>query len=246
MSDSPPVRPARPLPGWLVALGSVVIVGHLAAVVILVLAAPSGPWPSPMGPNMAQPPAFAQLINGYSTMGYLRPLKMTHTYHFASNRPAVPGVFFEVNLKDDKGEVVKTVKFPEEGANFWVRHRQLQLAQRLADDQPVEAPQGDKIPAPNQKVPTVDIWEGVGEMKLAIRSTPEHLVPRDRPVMRPSAWSVMLAHAYVRHLCRKYGAASGELIRHTREALPPNLLTTDELPSAAFAELISNFGEMKR
>jgi len=195
---------------------------------------------------MAPPPAFALAIAKTTTQDYLRPLKMTHTYHFATNRPGVPGVFFEVNLKDDKGEVIKTVRIPDESANFWVRHRQMQLAQRLADDQPVEERRGEEIPAPNQAVKTMDIWDGVGEMKLAIRTVPVHLVPRDRPVMRPSAWSVMLARSYVRHLCRKHGAASGELIRHTREALPPNLLTMDELPAGTFAELTSNFGEMKR
>jgi hypothetical protein len=225
--------------------GSVLIVGHLTAVLMLVLAVPSGPWGN-FGNGPAQAPAFAQAAANYLTPYYLRYLKMTHTYHFQASRPAVPGVSFEVRLKDDQGQEIRTVRFPDPQANFWVRHRQDLLARGLADDLPVEPVNSEAIPAPNRPVQTVDIWDGVGEWRLAIRSVPEHLIPRDRPVMKPSPWSLLLARAYVRHLCREHGAASGELIRRTREALPPVLLNGDEMPPAAFAELVSNFGEIKR
>jgi DnaJ-class molecular chaperone len=38
---------------------------------------------------------------------------------------------------------LQTIKIPEDGANCWVRHRQSLLARALAEDQPVEPPQGE-------------------------------------------------------------------------------------------------------
>jgi hypothetical protein len=215
-------------------------------VVLLVLAVPSGPWPGSFGVGLAQAPPFAQTAGNYLTLYYLRPLKMTHTYHFVTSRPGSPGAFFEVLLKDERGNDLKKVRFPDPEATFWVRHRQELLARGLADDQPVEPRNSEAIPAPHQKVQTVDIWDGTGEWSLIIRSVPEHLLPRDRPVMRPSSWSRLLARSYVRHLCRQSGAASGELIRHTREPILPAVLTSDDLPPASFTDLVSNFGEMSR
>jgi hypothetical protein len=241
-----PIRLARPLPRWLLALGSVLIIGHLAALFLLALSPASGPWTTSFGTGMAQPPAFARQLGSFTTDRYLGPLKMTHNYHFITNRPAVPGVFFEVRLRDEKGYPLQTVSFPQKDAPFAVRHRQILLARGLADDQPVEPRGSEVIPAPNQRVQTVDIWDGAGEWSLVIRSVPEHLVPRDRPVMQPSPWSRVLARSYVRYLCRQHGAASGELIRHTREPLSPLLANGEEPPASAFAELASNFGETKR
>ncbi len=238
-----PVRPVRTLPFGLMLIGSVAIAGHLAALLVIVLAAPSGPWPTQFGPPMAQPPPFALAINRYTTEDYLFPIKMTHNYHFMNNRP-LPGVSFEVRLKDDKGTVIKTVALPDKDANFAVQYRQLLLARGLADDQPVEPGMTEEIAARNKKVPNVQIWDGVGENTIGIRSVAKHLVPRDRPVFRPSAWSQLLAKSYVRYLCRKYGAASGELIRHTREPLPPAMITMDDLPP--ITDLHAKFGEMPR
>jgi hypothetical protein len=235
-----------PLPFGLMLLGSVLIVGHLAALMIHALASPSGPWPSPFGPPMrGDPPAFAGIPGNYVSPYYLRPLKMTHNYHFLNNS-GFPGVSFEVRLKDDKGAVIETITIPEKDANPWVRYRQELLARGLANDQVVEPRQGETIPAPHQKVKTVGIWDATGENKLIIRSVPEHLVPRERTVMRPSEWSLVLAHAFVRHLCREHGAVSGELIRLTREPVAPMLVTMDEIPPGALAELQSNFGELPR
>jgi hypothetical protein len=245
MTSSPSAR-ARPLPWWLAGPASFLIVAHLTAILALALAVPSGPWPSNFGIADAQSPPFAQAVANFTTPSYLQPLKLTHTYHFVASRPAVTGVFFEVRLKDQKGAVVKTLRFPDKDANFWVRHRQQLLASNLILDIPVEPRTSEVIPAPNQRARTVDIWDGVAEWNLVIRSVPEHLLPRDRQVMRPSPWSTLLARSYVRHLCRQHGAASGELIRHTREPLAPGLLALDELPPAAFAELVSNFGEVSK
>jgi hypothetical protein len=246
MSVSPPVRSAGPLPVWLMVLGSVLVVGHLAAVMILVLAAPSGPWPGGMGgTTLVPPPAFAGFVNeAVVNPFYLRPLKMTHNYHFMTNRPAVEGVFFEVRLKDDKGEVFKTVTIPDQKANFWLRHRQQLLASALAPDQPLEQRRGDTIYPPGTEIPKMSYWVFKND-RLILTTVSELDVPRDNPqLMRPSTWSLLLVRSYVRYLCRQHGAVSGEMIRHTREPLPTQLLMEDG--PAAFPELIASYGEMSR
>jgi hypothetical protein len=242
----PPSGPACDLPPWLVWLGSAAVAAHLFALIVLVLAAPSGPWPTAFGASTAVAPPFAQSLSEISTRHYLAPLKMTHNYHFTTNRPAAPEVYLEVRLKDEAGNLLTTVRVPDEGANFWARHRQLLLAQALGDDQPVEARPGETIPAPNQQVRTVEFWKPGGDRVLRLTREPEHLIPRDRPVSRPSEWSLVLARSYVRHLCRAHGAASGELIRHSREPILPAVLFMEEPPAGAFEELVSNFGELPR
>src|SRR5262249_51306775 len=136
-------------------------------------------------------------------------------------------------------------KIPDPEANFWVRHRQSLLAQALADDEPVPPPQGEKVAAPGQQTRTVEIWDEVekGVPRLAIKKVPEHLIPRDRPVFRPSEWSLILAQSYARYLCRTHGADKAEIIRHTQEAIPPGVLFGPEPPPGAFPVLTSNFGE---
>jgi hypothetical protein len=230
------------LPAWLTRIGGGFIALHLFAVLILALAAPSGPWLTPFGSSLAEGPAFAEGI-GRVAARYLGPLKLAHNFHFTGNRPAAPGVYFEVRLRDAAGKHLRTVRVPEEGANFWVRHRQVLLAQALVDDQPVQPRAGELVAAPNKAVESVPIWDLDGERKLRLRPVAEHLIPRDRPVARPSGWSVVLARSYVRYLCRQNGAAGGELVRHTREAVLPAVMFDDDTPAGAFEELVANFGE---
>src|SRR5205823_3602777 len=142
-------EPAPGIPRWLVFLGSLAIAVHFLAVVCGALAAPSGPWPTMEGSGMATPPQFAFSIDKI-TRPYLQLVKMTHNYHFATNRPGLPGASFEVRLKDESGQELAMVRFPDAGANFWVHHRQSLLAQGLADDQPVQPPTGEVIAAPQQ------------------------------------------------------------------------------------------------
>ena len=243
----PQPRPGllRPLPPWILVCGSVAVAGHLAALGLLALAAPSGPWPTPFGASTALAPAFAEDPAASATRNYLLPLHMSHNYHFDSDRPAQPGVWFEVRLRDEQGKELRTVRVPDPGASFWVRHRQERLARALADDRPVQPPAGKVVPAPGQAVHTVDFWDVAGDGILRLKTAPEHLIPRDRPVFRPSGWSLVLARSYVRHLCRAHGAASGELVRHTREPVLPAVLLLDEPPPGTFAELISYFGEVR-
>src|SRR5258708_3669031 len=97
----PQENPAITLPRWLIILASAGIAFHLFALVVLVIAAPSGPWPTSFGPSPDMPPMFAQEIiefprpkarpepgERYSSAlrSYLEALHMTHNYHFSSNR----------------------------------------------------------------------------------------------------------------------------------------------------------------
>src|SRR5262245_19752086 len=123
MSDKPDF-PSRPLPRWLKGLTSLAIAGHLLAILVLVLAAPSGPWPTPFGQSLAVGPTFALSSGETVTRCYLKPLKMTHNYHFMHNRPGMPGVYFEIRLMDAEGRFIRTVRCPDPEAPFWVRHRQ--------------------------------------------------------------------------------------------------------------------------
>src|SRR5262249_3155198 len=205
MAYTPSQNPV-PLPTWLVVLGSLVVAGHLLVFGVSVLAAQSGPWPTPYGQDWAVPPMFAAAIDEVTRPNYLRPLKMTHNYHFATNRAEMPGVYFEVHLKDESGAVMKTLRYPEKDANPWVRHRQELLARHLLEDRPVPPPAGETVAAPGRQVEMVPIWEMGPGRTLTVRRVAEHLVPRDRPVSRPSDLSLALARSYARYLCRAHGA----------------------------------------
>lgn len=237
----------RPLPAWLRIVASVAIVVHLGVFAAWVLHAPSGPWITPFGPSDAEGPYFARPIAQAAESTYLRPLRMTHTYRFAANNVATLGVYFEVHLRDDKGKHLKTLKFPDDKALPWPRHRQAILARELTNDRPVQPGGSEVIPAPNRKMETVTIWEP-GKEQMSLKRTPVHMVPRDRPVEGPSPWSLLLAQTYMRHLCREHKASSAELVRHTRGVIFPSFTILDEtmIPPDAFNELVCNFGEYRR
>jgi hypothetical protein len=229
---------------FVITVASLAILFHLGAVIVHVLAAPSGPWPGPDGPNMAGPPSFTQAVDESVVQGYLKPLKLTHNYHFWGNRPSIPGVFLELRLKDAQGELQTTLRFPDPKANSWVRHLQALFAQGLVPDQPIAPPQGEAIPAPHQQVRTVPIWDIASDQSLRLRRVPEHLIPRNRPVYGPTEWSVVLVHSYARYLCRTHGAASAEVVRHSRESLSPTVLLAGNPPPMAFTDLIANYGDL--
>lgn len=242
------INAADGVPRWFVVVGSLAIAFHLFAVVVNALAAPSGPWPNMEGAGGMEvmPPQAAFSINQWISRVYSDPLKMTNNYHFNSNRPGLPGVYFEVKLKDESGQEVATLKFPEKDANFWVRHRQAQLANGLGNDMPVQNQQGEVIPAPNRPVPSIAIWDMVDNQKLKIKSVSQNMMPRDRQVMRPSQWSMVLAASYGRYLCRTHNAASAEIIRHNKQPIPPAVLFMNNFQSGAFDDLVSNYGEFKQ
>jgi hypothetical protein len=269
------------LPPWLVALASVAIVLHLAAILVPILDTPSGPWPVPTGRSMAEPPQFARSLSSLGSSSrstsatwtfttlHGKYLRLTNNYHFVSNRPGdLPGVEFEVYLRDAEGNLLHKAKFPSPEANLWVRHRQQMLAGALA---PLEAPQGEVLAAPGASVPTMAVWlfpdelgpetpngpppggapapsatgpDRLGQLRLSF--VPQHLVPRQRPIMRPMELSVVLARSYARYLCRQHGAARAEIVRHSREPVPPGVLFGAETPASTFESLVASFGEMSR
>jgi hypothetical protein len=231
-------------PRLLIAVGSLAILFHLGAVIVHALAAPSGPWPGPDGMNMAGAPSFTQTLDEALVGGYLKPLKLTHNYHFWGNRPSAPGVYLEVKLKDTKGEILTTLRFPDTQTNPWVRYLQGLFAQGLVPDQPIAPPQGETIPAPGQQVRMVDIWDMAGEQSLRLSQVPEHLIPRNRPVYGPTEWSRVLVRSYARYLCQKHGAASAEVVRHSRESIPPTVFLTGDAPPMAFTDLTASYGDI--
>jgi hypothetical protein len=245
------------LPRWLIAAGSAVIVFHLAAVIIPVLDTPSGPWATPMGQVPADPPNFAHEAAGLANLhgDYLR---VVHSYHFVTNRPAnIPGVRFEAVLRDQDGNVTRTLQFPDPSANPWVRHRQELLATLLAPDLPAEKPLSDIIAAPGQKPPTVDIWALPGEdftasaapllippdrkQPLHLERVPQHRVPRYRDTAKPTELSLVLSRSYARYLCRANGAASAEIVRHTREPVSPDVILGGD--TVDLTETVASYGE---
>lgn len=234
-----------PVPRWLVIVGSVAISGHLLAVLVNVLSTTSGPWPSPFGSSPADPPMFASVLSR-RVMPYLGALKMTHTYHFSSNIPATPGIRLEARLKDDRGQLLMTIRVPDEQANLRVRHRQALLARGLGDDAPVAPPQGEAVAAPGQQLQTVPVWDGGPDRILRIRELPEHLLPRDRPLMRPNEWALLLSRSYARYLCRTHGAASAEIVRIHQDPIYPTVLFLGEPPTGALEPYQSIFGELSK
>ena len=236
----------RRLPNAAIGIGSVVIGFHFLTIAILSLAAQSGPWPSPFGASSAVPPPFAGQINGLTMPNYLQPLRMTHNYHFETNRPEKTQTYFEVVLKDELGRVRTTLKFPSDDDNPWVRFRHELLANGLAEDEPVFTPRGEVIQAPGKKMETIRYWESAeGEKVLKLRTQPIHLVPKDRPVYRPRDWSILLAESYMRYCMERENMAWAELIRHVRQPVLPGFLFGDP-PPGTFDEQVCSFGELRR
>lgn len=248
------------LPTWLIVVGSAAILFHLAAVIVPILDSPSGPWPTPTGRTMDDPPAFAHAVGGLADW-HAQYLRLSHNYHFIFNRPGdAPAVKMEVRLRDDAGNLIRTLTFPDPQANPWVRHRQELLVRALAPDLPAPTPGQEFIAAPGQKPPTATVWltpedhipdatapdssDATIQLRLAV--IPQHLVPRSHEVMRPSDWSILLAHSYARYLCRENGAATAEIIRISREPVSPGVLFGNEPSPEAFEELVASFGEVSR
>jgi hypothetical protein len=246
-------QPNRPLPNWLMVAGSVGIVVHLAALLILSVAAQSGPWwLGSLGmPSQAEEPEFARGAHDFLSNVYYRPLHLTSNYHFISNMPERSTVRFEVNVLDENGQSIKKVMFPDPKANFWVRHRQSLLAQALGDDRPVQLPDSVRVPIPDRKVwfPPRD------DQRLDVKR--ENFLQDERTkqrnnmgFMQPSPWSEVLAASYARHMARTYGGAKAEIVRMSREPINPAIVLPVAPPKnffdRSFKTLTSNFGEYRR
>jgi len=239
----------------------VAIIFHLAAIIVVILDVPSGPWVGLERTESGDAPAFAHEASGLATI-HADYLRLAHSYHddAMTSRPAsIEGVEFDVRLKSKDGQLVATLHFPDPEANRWVRYRQELLARGLGFDFPYVHQGGEVIPAPGEPVPLVAIWALPGEdfsgMKAPsqppTRVVPVHLervlqhrVPRTRPVSRPSDLSLVLAQSYARYLCRTHGAASAEIVRHARDPIPPTVLFGQPTPPAVFDDVTANYGEM--
>jgi hypothetical protein len=248
---------SRPLPAWLMVLGSLFASGHLLVILLLALAPQSGPWPvpTPMGfrPFPADGPSFASMVTMQVTVPcYLQPLRMISDYHFQSNRVAVPAYRFEVQLRDGSGDVFKVLKFPDEKANPWVRHRQGLLAFALGDDTPVEISPTEPVAAPGREEEKFKLWveqpKGKSEGFNVIVQHQAWVGRKNKPnaPMSPSDATKILVEAYGRHLCRQYGAKSAELIRIHRPVIMPMELFQPNGPTPeAFVEIHSYFGDTR-
>jgi hypothetical protein len=248
------------LPPWLVAAGSVTILVHLAALAVPILNESSGPWFTPAGPNVAEPPQFARSLSSLASP-HARYLRLGHSYHFTTSRPGdTPAVELEVRLRYADGRT-ESLRLPDPNANPWVRHRQELLAASLAPDLPVPPPQAETLEAPNARRPPVAIWalaeedltgEPVGPPPgrtagpLQLRTVPHNLVPRNREVMRPPEWALIVARSYSRYLCRAHGAVSAEIIRSTRPPVAPGPLFGAEAAPANFETTVASFGEVSQ
>jgi len=241
---------AAPLPRWVVVAGSGVIVFHLFAIVVFVLAAPSGPWSTPFGPSTAFGPFFVEDINN-ATSRYLSVIHLAHDYHFQADQTDLPAVYFEAKLRDKAGKVIGTLKFPQDKANFWVRHRQSLLAQGLGDDRPPEGARGSNpIAAPGQKLKDIPVWERIGNTGDSYKLGKKQTITPDLELMAPSARSILLVKAYARYLGRQHEAASVELIRHSRNGIMPEMVYINRQRQVAgveqtpysLNEMVANFG----
>ncbi len=253
-----PVPDEPVLPRWLVVVGSAVILFHLTAIIIPVLDVPSGPWfgQDPRG----DAPKFAESVRDWSSL-HAEYFRVAHSFHFVSDQPAnTPGVEFEVLLKDEQGNLLKTLHYPDPNANVWVQHRQAVLASALAPDSPVQPPGSEVIPPAGAQIPTVTIWMLPPERKaedppvtelsdghkieLWVKDEKQHLLPRNRGMLyQPSELAQVLVRSYARYLCRTHGAARAEVVRLTRENIPPFALFGRDTPPDAYHELVATFGE---
>src|SRR5262249_1402471 len=148
-----------------------------------------------------------------------------------------------------------------------------------ADDQPVPPRGAEVVTVKGEKVRKVSFLLTPGEVrKLLSQDVPldapaldghtddpgsksKHLflvwvpedqsgsVPRDRPMFRPSEWSLVVGRSYLRDACRKYGADSAELVRYHREVVRPEFVYYPDasvLPPDSFVEMVTHLGDLKR
>jgi hypothetical protein len=229
--------------------GSVLIVYHLGAVVVNAMAAPSGPWPMMEGADMAIPPQLAAMAHEKLALPYLRAIKQTHNYHFRTNRVGNPEAFLEIQLQEKDGSPGKTLRFPDPKAPSAVRQRQASLVRWFIDDQPVQPKDGESVRAPGAKVPEITIWEQVpNDRKLNLTKIPEHEARdymKTGPLFKPTPWSLLVLRSLTRHLVITHDADSADIVRHSKEPIPPRILTERENPPD-MEVLLSNYGRMSK
>jgi hypothetical protein len=238
--------------GWwnaLLFMATLLILFHFVAVGARILAAPSGPWffSPEEGADFARPPQFAQGISAALTPTYLKAIKMDQDYHFVTNNPRLPDVRIETRVREQTDQAVKVVVWPDEKANFWVRHRQSLLAQALGGDMPYNL-EGERAPPEGKDAPRVTIWKQEKDGSMKLDEEREHEIRdlmRSGPVIRPSDLSRILARSYSRFLSRLFPEASAEVIRRSRNSVSPTAFSMGGPPPQAFEDMVANFGGAK-
>ncbi len=254
--------PLPPLPKIYKQLGTAFVLGHFFIIGIWILGATSGPWPSPFFPggDFQLGPPFAQAINPVTRDAYLGPLRLLNNYHFMSNRVVGDEAYFQIHFKDASGKTQKTLKFPDENANYFIRHRHKILALGLTQDREMSPLGAERIRAVKKQAAKTDpaaqltiYWtledpkKADNKFKLVRADSDE--VPRGQALSTASDWAYIAAQSYVRHVLRETGEqdkwASVELTRHVRRQLPPLLITMKDTQINFFGETVSNFGDLR-
>ena len=234
---SPPRASSTTWNRWVRGLASAGLLLYVSALIANGLVSRSGPWPSMGGPDYADPPSFARLAlnssptgeagSSWSLGGLLRSLRLTHNGRFETNAPPEFQHQFEAIFRDADGNEIARKAYPDPTANAAIQHRQKLIAAGLGHDVPVIPPDGEFVPADGQDVRKVEIWH-VDESRNGRRIlVPEHELARDRDLSAPSPWSQALAASFGRYLLRQTPAESVEIVRLTRQALPPEVLFVD-------------------
>lgn len=177
------------------------------------------------------PPHALAMMHEQSALPYLRVIKMTHNYHFRSNRVARFEAYLEVKLFDKEGQLIKTVRLPDVRASRALRQKQDALARWLPDDMPVPPTVIERIAAPGARAAEISVWRGGSNPnELSLTPIKENEVPNNEVVLRPSDWSLIVVRSIARHLCRVHDAEWAEPVRYSREAIPAGILFEPETP----------------
>lgn len=225
-------------PGWVMVIGSLLIIFHLFCALHTSLFTSSGPWPTPNGNMQALPPQFAISIGRFSVNGinlleqYQRLLRIYSSFRFSSIRQETLEISFEGIFRDAAGNVISKKSFPDPEAPSSIRYRQIQLAQQLGNDEPLPPPQGVVIAAPGKTLENVRWWHPDGDNRMVLKSDNPNAVPRNQNFMTPSASQYLIAKSFARFLGRQYEQPKVELVRYWYEPVLPMVLVEDEAPTA--------------
>jgi hypothetical protein len=127
----------------------------------------------------------------------------------------------------------------------------------LAGDRETAVGQVESITPGSKKEDMVSYWDDSDKSAWHLKTVPANelvLVQAERrqkaapappqPLSRPSERALLLVKSYCRYLCREYGAASAEVIRHSRNPIGPETMINQQLLSMS-PTLVSHFGEVR-
>jgi hypothetical protein len=197
-------------------LASAAIGFHLLAITGLVLGVQTGPWVIPDGAGTAHAPEFAsQLFR--ATEGYRNALQLVENYRFPTNTRPEAAHRLEIRMKDKDGKDLPKILLPDADSLLPTWHRELLVAQVVADYKTLDPPEGEKIPPPGQAVPTVAYWRRSEDGTYAtLARVPEHLLPRSEDLVAPSDFALTVVRSLARFAAKEYGAAKAEVVLISR------------------------------